>query len=334
MNKIKEYLKYNIKSILKVLIIYITIILLFTVPTNYEIYSPGGLIDISKRININNDFKLEGSFNLTYVSGKKGIIPFVLLSYIIPSWDLKSIDEHRIENESYAQMEAREELYLKSGVQNSIIYAFDEANIDIELLNPKLVVLYVLEEAESEFEVKDEIKKIGNKEITSYEDFVEEISKYEENDDVEITVLRNDKLVVTTSKIKNISDNKKLGIMVLSLYDIESDPSVEFMYKKAETGSSGGLMNALYIYSVITKTDLTKGDKIAGTGTMEADGTIGEIGGLKYKIKGAVNNNATVFITGSANIEEAKEIIKENNYDIELIEAESFSDIINKLKNR
>ena len=334
MKNLKNYLKNNIKSILKVLLIYVILIILFTVPINYQIYTPGGTIDISKRIKIDNDYDLSGSFNLTYVSGKKGIIPLVLLSYVIPSWDLEPISNLQIENESYDEIISRQQLYLKSGVQNSIINAFNEANIDIGLSNPKLVVMYVLENADTDLKVKDEIKEINGVSVSSFEELSNELSKYDENDTLEIKVIRNNKTVITTSKLKEIENKKILGIVVTTFYDFDTEPSVEFVYKNSESGSSGGLMNALYIYSIITNQDLTKGDKIAGTGTLEIDGTVGEIDGLKYKIMGAVRNKADVFITGPNNIEEARNIIEKNNYDIELIEAETLNDIINKLSNR
>ena len=47
---------------------------------------------------MNND--LSGSFNLTYVMARNGNIPYILLSYIIPSWDLISLDNMRIDDES------------------------------------------------------------------------------------------------------------------------------------------------------------------------------------------------------------------------------------------
>ena len=45
---------------------------------------------------------------------------------------------------------------------------------------------------------------------------------------------------------------------------------------------------ALMIYNALTEQDLTNGKKIVGTGTIERDGSVGVIGGVKYKIMGAV----------------------------------------------
>ena len=76
------------------------------------------------------------------------------------------------------------------------------------------------------------------------------------------------------------------------------------------------------------------GDVIAGTGTMELDGKVGEISGVKYKLIGAVKKGADVFIVPTNNYEEALSVKQENNYDIEIIEASTFKEAVEKLKNR
>ncbi|UKI58081.1 MAG: hypothetical protein L6V81_01055 [Clostridium sp.] len=109
---------------------------------------------------------------------------------------------------------------------------------------------------------------------------------------------------------------------------------VTYVFKKNnESGSSRGLMCALEIYNRITDYDITKGDIIAGTGSIEADGTVGDIDGVKYKLKGAVKNKAKVFIVPSGNYEEALKIKKKkNNYDIELIKADNLHNVIEIFK--
>ncbi len=49
-------------------------------------------------------------------------------------------------------------------------------------------------------------------------------------------------------------------------------------------GPSAGFMFSLEIYNQLTKEDLTKGYKIAGTGTISSDGTVGKMVGLSKKL--------------------------------------------------
>jgi PDZ domain-containing protein len=66
-------------------------------------------------------------------------------------------------------------------------------------------------------------------------------------------------------------------------------------------GPSAGMMFALGIVDKIGTDDLTRGKFIAGTGTIAADGTVGEIGGIQLKMIAARDAGATVFLAPASN---------------------------------
>jgi len=70
-------------------------------------------------------------------------------------------------------------------------------------------------------------------------------------------------------------------------------------------GPSAGLMFALGIVDKLTPRQLTGGEHIAGTGTITADGAVGEIGGIAQKMAGARNAGATLFLVPSGNCADA-----------------------------
>lgn len=69
-------------------------------------------------------------------------------------------------------------------------------------------------------------------------------------------------------------------------------------------GPSGGLMFSLGIIDKATKGSLTGGKKIAGTGTISADGTVGPIGGIDYKLISAKRSGDQFFLAPKANCDE------------------------------
>lgn len=75
-------------------------------------------------------------------------------------------------------------------------------------------------------------------------------------------------------------------------------------------GPSAGLMFALAIVDLLTPDDLTGGHIIAGTGTIDAQGRVGPIGGIQQKIRGAVDRGArrpaTVFLVPQDNFRQAQ----------------------------
>ena len=82
--KIFKIIKNDIKNNTWFYISFILITLLFLIKLDYNVYSPGELIDLTDRIIVDNSYNYKGSFNLTYVSSRPGTLSNILLSYIIP----------------------------------------------------------------------------------------------------------------------------------------------------------------------------------------------------------------------------------------------------------
>ena len=87
-------------------------------------------------------------------------------------------------------------------------------------------------------------------------------------------------------------------------------------------------MNALAIYNALVSEDITMGKKIIGTGTIDKNGVVGEIGGVKYKLLGAAKKKADVFLVPTKNYEEAIQVKNENDLDIRVIAVSSLEEAI------
>ena len=160
------------------------------------------------------------------------------------------------------------------------------------------------------------------------------INKFNFGDYISLKVKRDNKVVDTKVKVNNINGQKIIGISVLELHNYKTVPEINLSFKKSESGPSGGLMLTLAIYDKLIKEDLTNGYKIVGTGTIDSYGNVGEISGVKYKLRGAVSAGADIFIAPTGdNYQECKRIIKEENYNIRLIEAKTFEQVLSLLVN-
>ena len=74
-------------------------------------------------------------------------------------------------------------------------------------------------------------------------------------------------------------------------------------------GPSAGLMFALGVVDKLTPGPLTGGTHVAGTGTIDATGRVGAIGGIQQKLVGARSAGATVFLVPEGNCADAAEAI-------------------------
>ena len=90
---------------------------------------------------------------------------------------------------------------------------------------------------------------------------------------------------------------------------------------------------SLAIYDNITGFDLSKGRKIAGTGTIDSNGIVGQIDGIKYKLRGAVKAKMDIFLVPAGeNYNQAIEEKKKNNYNIEIVPIKNLEEAITYLK--
>ena len=326
--KIKEFIKENYKGLIAIVVVF----LLFMIELPYSIYTPGGAVDLNKRISVNNGYEAEGSFNMAYVSMVRGSIPFLLLSYIIPDWDIVSSDEITIEGENMEEMLEREKLYMQESMDAAIINAYRAAGADLNITGTISEVSFIAEEADTNLKIGDEIIRANQVEIHSLDDLKKVIEGLDEKEKVRLDVIRDDEEKECFAYTYKTDDGMKIGVSLLTTYEYTTAPEVSITSKASEAGSSGGLMMSLTIYNSLVPEDITGGKKIVGTGTIDIDGNIGEIGGVKYKLIGGVKNDADVFICPEENYEEAIEVVLDKDYDIPIISVSTFLEAIEALE--
>jgi Lon-like protease len=95
-------------------------------------------------------------------------------------------------------------------------------------------------------------------------------------------------------------------------------------------GPSAGLMFTLEIIDELTQEDITHGHRIAGTGTIDADGVVGPIGGMRQKTFGAINAGAEYLLVPSENYLEAAEAAGD---DIQVVEVSNIDDAMSFLNS-
>ena len=90
-------------------------------------------------------------------------------------------------------------------------------------------------------------------------------------------------------------------------------------------GPSAGLMMALNVYNNLIPQDITNSMIIAGTGTIEIDGSVGPVGGIKQKIIAAKRAGAELILVPVANFEEAKALETDKTA---IVEVDSFAEAL------
>lgn len=336
-NKIYDFftdlLKKNYKTIIGLLIF--AIIINFPLP--YYIFTNGGISDLSSKFEIENSSVQKGSYNLSYVTELNGNVFTVLGSFFMPNWDLVELGNYQVSSsESLEELETRDRLSLQMANQTAVMLAYYKASKTVNIKDTNFYVYYTDDSiiSSSKIYVGDIIETIDGNTFESLDEFSKIIGSKSSGEEISLGIKRkNDNLDIKV-KVQEIQGRKILGIAIYSIYDYEVSPKITFKFKANESGSSAGFMTTLAIYDSLIEEDLTHGLKIAGTGTIDSLGNVGEIGGVKYKLKGAVSSKADIFFVPlGENYDECMKIQKEKNYDIEIVPISTLDEAIDYLNN-
>ena len=326
MKKIKKFVVENWWFLLSIVVV----IFLFNYHLPYYINMPGGTININDRIECDSCSDINGSLNMLYVSEYEATIATYLMSYIMPNWDLEEISTQQISDETQEEIYDRNRLMLDNSIDNAIYVAYKESGKDIDISDKRNVVIATT--ISNGLKIGDEILEIDGNKIEDINEIKDIINDSEVGAKLKFKIIRDDEEEEVEVEVREEDSVKMIGAVIVLDLDYKLDPDIDLKFKASESGSSGGMMLALSIYSKISGEDLVRGRNIAGTGTIDMVGNVGEINGIKYKIMGAYKDNIDIVLVPSANYKEAVKVKKKYDYDMEIVKVDTFSDVIEYLK--
>ena len=317
--------------------IIILFILINFIPTSYYVMSPGLAQELSPIITVKDGYKgqSKGDFLLTAVASKKATIwDYIYISLFQPQGkELDSIQEELppgVDMEKY--IDIMSELMEESKLHAQAV-AFKNAGYDYKVHGEGAQIVEVLEEGAAVDKLKkgDVITRIDGKEVKFATDAVDLIRKHDIGDRISISVLRNEKtkkFTLKTVEIDNSPGQASIGVLITTEnLKYEFPREVNFITKNI-VGPSAGTVFALEIYNQLTPEDLTGGKRIAGTGTISSNGTVGEIDGVKQKVLAAEKVNADIFLAPENNYKIAKKTASE----IKVISISNFKEALESLE--
>jgi Lon-like protease len=144
----------------------------------------------------------------------------------------------------------------------------------------------------------DVISAVDGKPVTCTADAGTLIRAGRPGSPVELTISRKGKPVRVRLVSKKVQGEAMIGVDVQESFVFPFSVHINITNIG---GPSAGLMFALGIIDKLTPMNLTAGRFIAGTGEIEANGTVDPIGGIQQKMAGARAAGATIFLTPAAN---------------------------------
>lgn len=151
----------------------------------------------------------------------------------------------------------------------------------------------------------DVILAIDGNPITTRQQVGERIRERQVGETVNVQVRRDDEVkdfVVGTEPGPDGSNRPFIGVELSQRYTLPIAVEVD---SGNIGGPSAGLMFAVGIVDQLDAADLTHGLTIAGTGAIDGDGNVGQVGGVEQKVEGARRTGATYFFVPDEEAQDA-----------------------------
>ncbi len=315
----------------------ILIVIVYFIPTAYYVRSPGIARKLTPIINVEDGYRenIEGDFLLTAVSSQSASFLDILFISLFNPPDKELVAVHQglppgVDMNRYIKM--MEQLMEESKLHSQAA-AFEEAGEEVIVTGKGALVVDIMEEGSAQGILKREdiIIAVENKKIEFASDAVNNIRKKEIGEKIKLTILRENKEKVfelETIELENEPGKASIGVLITT-HELEFDfpREVKFATEKIVGPSAGGMF-ALEIFNQLIPEDITRGNKIAGTGTISSEGKIGKIDGVRFKVMAAEAAGSDIFISPEENFDNAREAAQ----NIEVVSVDNFREIIQYLE--
>lgn len=250
-------------------------------------------------------YQVSGELRMTTVSVTRVDSHLSLLeglyAHFMPSHDVLPRDVIYPRTMSIDEVNQEEVAEMDDAKSSAVVAALREAHQPVQAM-PMVQQVSIGGPSYNKLQPGDLIERVDQSRVTTTAQVGTLIRKHAVGDAVVFSVLRSGHpkdVTITTVASNRQKDVAVVGIGLATGYQYA--PTVSYGIDPDVVGPSAGLVFSLAIYDMVTPGDLVGGRSIAGTGTIDANGKVGAIGGIQEKIAGAQQAGAKIFLVPAAN---------------------------------
>lgn len=292
-------------------------------------FVPGPVRDVEDLVEVDgtDTFSSEGTLYLTTV----GVDEQVTVAEWM--WSYIDSESEAIDADSFTQGLSLEELN-RLQRQQMTVSKRAAASVALTALGadelPGVEIESVVSEpARGELSAGDVIRSIDGRSLGTACDLLATLADHDPGETVEVEVTKGSRTRSLDIRLGAAPGDSARPFIGIEMAPDDFGP-IDYEFKTGRiAGPSAGLMFALALYDRLTPEDLTGGRRIAGTGEIGCDGSVGEIGGIQQKVAGAEARDAEIFLAPEGNAAAARAAAD----DIEVIAVGSFDDALDHLES-
>jgi PDZ domain-containing protein len=322
-----------------VLILAAIVYVLVYMPTPYLIYGPGGADEIKPMVTVQEGDRSErGTFMMTTVSARYANVIMLGMSKLDKNSEIQR-KEDRLHGRSEDEYAAEQVWYMGDSQSSAMEAAYTRAHVSYRIV-PDYVYVFKVPGSNSVFQPGDEMLELNGARVTDNRLIRRALEDEKAGTIAKVKLKRDGKMLTVQAPLTTITDSETgkqrpgFGVSIATVQKVEpKDESKTIHFTSTDVGGpSAGLMFTMEIYNQLTPGDLSKGYRVAGTGTIDKDGQVGAIGGAKYKIVAADRQGAELFFVPADNYKEAKAKAEQIGTKMKLVPVRKLDDALSYME--
>lgn len=282
-------------------------VILWNVELPYLAWSSGPVSDAADAIEVEGPeiFAPDGELLMLTVLSQDVNVFEALIAGVDPTIDLIAKEKVRPPDESDEDYRTRVLSQMDESQTRAITVAL--AELGYEMIPQDVIVneIVVGLPADGVLELGDIVTSVNGMDVARATDVTAALEGHKPGDQITLGVVREGSEREVEVTLAARDDDPESPIIGIVLRELTEPPFPVAIEAGNVGGPSAGMMHALAIIDTLTPGQLTKGNVIAGTGTIQFDGTVGNIGGIRQKVPAAEAAGATVILVPAGNYEEA-----------------------------
>lgn len=300
----------------------------WSVELPYYAFSPGPVGDALDVVTSDGSvavFPPHGELFFLTVSVQEVNVYEAVATALDPTLDLVRRQAVRSDDESDEEFKQRNLASMDNSIDTAVAVALDRTGVEVPIESDGVQVVAVVEGSGSEglLEPGDVITAVDGLPVQLAGDIGVVIGRLEPGTTVEIDLERDGEPMTVDVELTEAPDGSRplIGITATT-----ANPRYPIGIEASNLGGpSAGMMYTLALMDLLVEGDLTKGHIVAGTGAINADGSVRRIGGIRQKVVAAEAAGAEMMLVPEGNYEEALTAERDS---MELIPVSSIDDAL------